>query len=170
MASHHHYIIFHHQNDLLTLSSTSSCGAFLKTWLPFLMLTGIILTVALALNLRWPGGPAEDTQEPPRVWCGVDLPGSKGAHHTVSCKRSKGVKRLFSSARGLLNRNVQRSKMWWVCGEQAARFCLWWSWNSYWVISLERSDYTPTQTHLMDYDYWKPNSRSHRHLQCVDVA
>lgn len=30
----------------------SSCGAFLKTWLPFLMLAGIVLTVALALNLR----------------------------------------------------------------------------------------------------------------------
>ncbi|XP_045913951.1 transmembrane protein 222 isoform X2 [Micropterus dolomieu] len=29
-----------------------SCVGFLKTWLPFLMLMGIILTVALALNLR----------------------------------------------------------------------------------------------------------------------
>ncbi|XP_017286653.1 transmembrane protein 222 [Kryptolebias marmoratus] len=28
-----------------------SCVGFLKTWLPFMMLTGIILTVALALNL-----------------------------------------------------------------------------------------------------------------------
>ncbi|TNN75427.1 Transmembrane protein 222 [Liparis tanakae] len=29
-----------------------SCAAFLKTWLPFLMLFGIILTAALAINLR----------------------------------------------------------------------------------------------------------------------
>ncbi|XP_031644573.1 transmembrane protein 222 isoform X2 [Oncorhynchus kisutch] len=29
-----------------------SCAGFLKTWLPFLMLLGIILTVALTINLR----------------------------------------------------------------------------------------------------------------------
>uniref|UniRef100_A0A3Q3WMQ4 Uncharacterized protein n=1 Tax=Mola mola TaxID=94237 RepID=A0A3Q3WMQ4_MOLML len=29
-----------------------SCAGFLKTWLPFLMLMGIILAVSLALNLR----------------------------------------------------------------------------------------------------------------------
>lgn len=29
-----------------------SCAGFLKTWLPFLMLVGVILTVALAINLR----------------------------------------------------------------------------------------------------------------------
>ncbi|XP_068560705.1 transmembrane protein 222 [Cebidichthys violaceus] len=29
-----------------------SCVGFLKTWLPFLMLMGVIFTVALALNLR----------------------------------------------------------------------------------------------------------------------
>uniref|UniRef100_A0A3B3DEB9 Transmembrane protein 222b n=1 Tax=Oryzias melastigma TaxID=30732 RepID=A0A3B3DEB9_ORYME len=29
-----------------------SCVGFLKTWLPFMMLMGIILTIALALNLR----------------------------------------------------------------------------------------------------------------------
>ncbi|XP_076027671.1 transmembrane protein 222 [Genypterus blacodes] len=29
-----------------------SCAGFLKTWLPFLMLSGVILTVALAVNLR----------------------------------------------------------------------------------------------------------------------
>ena len=31
--------------------SPYSCAAFLKTWLPFLMLTGIITTFALTLNL-----------------------------------------------------------------------------------------------------------------------
>ncbi|XP_023816010.1 transmembrane protein 222 [Oryzias latipes] len=29
-----------------------SCVGFLKTWLPFMMLMGVVLTVALALNLR----------------------------------------------------------------------------------------------------------------------
>ncbi|XP_036371885.1 transmembrane protein 222-like [Megalops cyprinoides] len=29
-----------------------SCGGFLKTWLPFLLLIGVILTITLALNLR----------------------------------------------------------------------------------------------------------------------
>ncbi|KAJ7991407.1 hypothetical protein DPEC_G00283520 [Dallia pectoralis] len=29
-----------------------SCAGFLKTWLPFLMLLGIVLTVVLAINLR----------------------------------------------------------------------------------------------------------------------
>ncbi|KAG7457791.1 hypothetical protein MATL_G00231070 [Megalops atlanticus] len=29
-----------------------SCGGLLKTWLPFLLLTGVILTTTLALNLR----------------------------------------------------------------------------------------------------------------------
>ncbi|CAG00266.1 unnamed protein product [Tetraodon nigroviridis] len=29
-----------------------SCAGFLKTWLPFLMLLGVILTAALAINLR----------------------------------------------------------------------------------------------------------------------
>jgi hypothetical protein len=32
-----------------------SCAGFLKTWLPSLMLVGVILTAVLALNLRWPG-------------------------------------------------------------------------------------------------------------------
>ncbi|XP_029023277.1 transmembrane protein 222 [Betta splendens] len=29
-----------------------SCAGFLKTWLPFMMLVGVVLTVALAFNLR----------------------------------------------------------------------------------------------------------------------
>ncbi|KAJ8340798.1 hypothetical protein SKAU_G00330890 [Synaphobranchus kaupii] len=36
----------------LFYSKHVSCAGFLKTWLPFLLLTGVILTVALAINLR----------------------------------------------------------------------------------------------------------------------
>ncbi|KAJ8373237.1 hypothetical protein AAFF_G00267290 [Aldrovandia affinis] len=36
----------------LIYSKHVSCAGFLKTWLPFLLLIGVILTVALALNLR----------------------------------------------------------------------------------------------------------------------
>lgn len=36
----------------LFLVSCSFVG-FLKTWLPFLMICGVIVTIALALNLRW---------------------------------------------------------------------------------------------------------------------
>ncbi|KAG7469150.1 transmembrane protein 222-like [Megalops cyprinoides] len=36
----------------LIYSKHVSCAAFLKTWLPFLLLTGAIVTVTLALNLR----------------------------------------------------------------------------------------------------------------------
>lgn len=60
------------------LCGWSSCAGFLKTWLPFLMLMGIILTVALTLNLRWPGRQVEDTVEPLQVGCGVDLLDNKG--------------------------------------------------------------------------------------------
>ena len=36
-----------------TLSSLStSVGAFVKTWLPFVLLLGIILTISLVFNLR----------------------------------------------------------------------------------------------------------------------
>ncbi|XP_066573765.1 transmembrane protein 222b [Amia ocellicauda] len=36
----------------LVYSKHVSCAGFLKTWLPFFMLAGIVLTVSLALNLR----------------------------------------------------------------------------------------------------------------------
>ena len=46
------YILLNSLSLSLFLSlSPYSCAAFLKTWLPFLMLTGIITTFALTLNL-----------------------------------------------------------------------------------------------------------------------
>lgn len=36
----------------LRCSSSISIGAFVKTWLPFVLLLGIILTVILVFNLR----------------------------------------------------------------------------------------------------------------------
>lgn len=67
------------------LSSLSSCAGFLKTWLPFLMLMGIVLTVALALNLRWPGSKSRDMVETPSwVRCGADLLNNTGEGKPVT--------------------------------------------------------------------------------------
>lgn len=35
------------------LSLSCSFVGFLKTWLPFLMICGVVVTIALAVNLRW---------------------------------------------------------------------------------------------------------------------
>lgn len=147
---------------------SSSCAGFLKTWLPFLMLMGIILTVALALNLRWPGRQVHDKVEPLQVWCGADLLSIKGegggGASPVLSKSNRGNKDYSP-----LREDVQHMFGLWKAGDLSLALLQWWSWNAlvmeihlYSVIYFERRDWTlpppttttnrTTQTHLMDYD------------------
>ncbi len=161
---------------LLSPLVSSSCAGFLKTWLPFLMLMGIILTVALAINLRWHVRQVERTVKPLQVGCGVDLLDNEGCITRCRANITEEIKtvsfREETVERGCLTHVHQHMLGLWKAGGLVLAVLQWWSRNalgteihSYSVICFERSDWNPPpspqlpEPNLMDNDYWKLNSR-----------
>lgn len=166
-------------SSLWVFSVGSSCAGFLKTWLPFLMLMGIILTVALTLNLRWPGRRVKDTVEPLQVECGVDLFRQQGGHHEVSNERNRGAKDCSPPREDCwtgMSNTCRPTHAWFVysrrpvagfapvvklqCPSDGNSFTFsHLLWEKRLNIRLTTTTTRTAQTHLMDYDYWKANSR-----------
>lgn len=177
-AHHHLHALLLTFIFLSLLSLWCSCAGFLKTWLPFLMLMGIILTVALTLNLRWPGRQVEDTVEPLQVGWEVDHLDNKGCIARCRAKVTEEIKTFLLQAEIVEREGPthvhQHMPGLWKAGGLLLAIVQWWSWNAQrckfiYIQSFalrEVTEHSPTttttrttQTHLMDYDYWKPSSR-----------